>query len=1288
MKKLFSFLTAALAAIVPLLAQTPEFATSLSSPQVTSFAEDSRGFIWIGTNNGLNRFNGSTYSVYHSGKGLDALDIDNILDVMEDSDGNLWLGTECGIRVLRNGVQDRSKWSEAVINPVCRILDADDSTIVAMGKNGFARFRKSDLLYVGGYNENGLPFVTAITKTIDNHIWTAFSRSDSTFVITLDNTLRLRTRHYLGRNVAVNAIRGMSDGSVMVSTDSGLRRFLGKDEISVQPDLERVVNGKKVLFTLPFRGNILFGIKDEGLFHFDGESVRKIVPQETLKSDKYTVFVDSRDYIWLSDGMDGFKVYSPHLGYETLTVSTKKETISNPVTDRDGNLWMNCGGFLRCISPADGHSLYEGDRKVYGLALDSSSGRLAVAYDMEVTVYSVSEGRLSPLGSYGSQRLISGLGFDNEGSLWFSSVSAITTVKKNGEISHPEGIENIGLLNYIESDPHSGRIFMHTISRGVYELFPDGTFSHFQHIEITDNSIQDQANMREDDIANISCLHVDKDGSIWFGTYSHGLLHYDLSTGKTEVLSEEEGLPIGNIRSITEDRNGDIWFSTTSHIYRYSRKEKTFTSFHDRNFDNGGSYDPGSVTEGTDGKLYFGGNGLLTVVDPEVEITTGGSIPIYIEYLGINGEAKSTDFDHITLSHRQNNISLRFASPVYEPGALLTYSWMLEGFDNDWNYGTQGREVIYDYIPAGKYTFKARVRQQSGEWSPEEISIPVTIKPSIWGSALARVLYLLALIGIISAIITVVTSFRTQKERAILAERREGMKQEQVDFVTNISHEFRTPLSMIFAPAKELSKMELPYEAKSMVGTILRNADRLKSLSGQILDSNSSPDKKEHLEIRHGNLAATVRAMTENFRFASLEKGLTLSISAPESLPGWFDREKIGKIVTNLLSNAIKYTPEGRSIDVIVRQEGDKALVSVSDDGIGIAEDKRDRIFERFDRLGAEEGTIPGSGIGLSYSHSLALLHKGSLTYLPKHPDGSVFTLSIPLDKASYDGEIIVRGEEEDALQDIQFLTPESDGSKNGTILVVEDSEDIRLFIRNLLAPSYRVVMAADGLEAKDSLKLGLPDLVISDIMMPGMNGYELCREIKGNSEWSHIPVVLLTAKADAASSIEGLKSGADAYIPKPFDPDYLKAAVESIIRNRRILQNRILNMTKESVKAEPEKTDEVQLSPKDKVLMEKLLDLMEKNMATESFGAEEMASALEMSYSSLYSKMKALTGKTPLFFINNYRMNRAMELLKTRLYTVSEVAYKIGSLSPNTFSRDFKKHFGVTPSSVMKEEE
>ena len=204
--------------------------------------------------------------------------------------------------------------------------------------------------------------------------------------------------------------------------------------------------------------------------------------------------------------------------------------------------------------------------------------------------------------------------------------------------------------------------------------------------------------------------------------------------------------------------------------------------------------------------------------------------------------------------------------------------------------------------------------------------------------------------------------------------------------------------------------------------------------------------------------------------------------------------------------------------------------------------------------------------------------------------------------------------------------------------------------------------------------------------MMPSMNGFELCRTIKENEEWSHVPIILLTAKADATSSIEGLKSGADAYIPKPFDPDYLKAVVESIIRNRRLLQNKILNMTSTSIKEKPSLADEIQISPKDKALLEKIHQIMEENIATEQFGAEEMAAALQMSYSNLYAKMKALTGKTPLFFINNYRMNRAKELLSSKLYTVSEVAYKIGSLSPNTFSRDFKKHFGVTPSSVMKE--
>lgn len=1262
-------------------AQAPGLTTSLSSPRVTSFEEDSRGFIWIGTRNGLNRFNGFSYTVYRAGSS--SIDADGILDVMEDSDGNLWLGTECGIRVIKDGIQDKSKWSEAVSNPVSRIIEADDSTIVATGRRGLARFRKSDLQYMGRLFTDGLSHISLIDKANDGNIWLSFVSNDSTFVMSIDHNLSVRSKDYLGKGVKVNRISALTDGSVVLATDTGLRRFLGGESIAVPQAMDAFTKGKNVHFVVNFRDGLIVGIAGEGIFFFKDGEITRVIHEENLLAKEYIIFVDSKYNIWLSDGINRFQVYTPHKGSESIQVSQEKESISSLCFDKDGFLWMNCGGFLRCINPSDGSTVYSGDKKIAGIRTDAEGGILFVAYEHELTAYSVSSSHLTKIWSIESDASISSLAKDKNGAIWFTTDRGLFRTRDGRNTERIEDVENLNILNYIESDQATGRLFMGTISRGVYELFPEGGFYHFQHIDITDDSIRDQANIRENDIANISCQWVDKDGSVWFGTFNHGLLHAVGKDNEPELYGEAEGLPQMNIRSIIGDNNGNIWFSTTTLIYKFNKEDKVFSAFHDRHFTDG-SYDIGSVAIGPDGKMYFGGNGYITVIDPDLEVEDEEDIPLYLEYIGVNGEALSTDISDITLTHRQKTIALRFASPVYVPGKIQGYSWKLEGFDKDWQFGPSGTEALYSYIPAGHYTFKGRVRQQNGEWSSKELSIPVTIKPSFWGSIPARIAYVLITLLLAYGIIQLLSRIKTQKERLILSERREEMKQEQVDFVTNISHEFRTPLSMIVAPAKELSKIDVPDNAKALVNAIVRNADRLNTLSTQILDSNS-PEKKEHLEIRYGDIAATVKAMVENFRFASLEKGLSLSISAPESLKGWYDREKIGKIITNLISNAIKYTPSGKSIDVIVRDDSGKVTVSVSDDGIGIPEEKRARLFERYDRLGAEETSIPGSGIGLSYANSLAVLHKGELSYQPKSPEGSVFSISIPTDKASYKGEMIVESAEEEENVP-EMLTPESDNMKDGTILIAEDSEEIRTFLRTLLSENYRVVTAADGLEAMDNMKLGIPDLVISDIMMPSMNGYELCRTIKENPDWSHVPVILLTAKADATSSIEGLKSGADAYIPKPFDPDYLKAVVESIIRNRRILQDKILNLTSTSVKEEPSLSDEIQISPKDKALLEKIHTIMEENIATEQFGAEEMAAALKMSYSNLYAKMKALTGKTPLFFINNYRMNKAKELLSSKLYTVSEVAYKIGSLSPNTFSRDFKKHFGVTPSSLMKD--
>lgn len=364
---------------------------------------------------------------------------------------------------------------------------------------------------------------------------------------------------------------------------------------------------------------------------------------------------------------------------------------------------------------------------------------------------------------------------------------------------------------------------------------------------------------------------------------------------------------------------------------------------------------------------------------------------------------------------------------------------------------------------------------------------------------------------------------------------------------------------------------------------------------------------------------------------------------------------------------------------------GGQTIITVSDDGIGIPADKRERIFRRFDRLDIDSVKISGSGIGLNYSYELAILHKGQLTYQPKDTGGSVFSFSFPTSKESYTPDQIDETYCSKTYVPVSVKSDNNDSAKRGTILVVEDTSDLRSYLHSLFSENYNVVTASDGFEALDSIKLGMPDLVISDILMPGKNGYELCNEIKTTDEWNHLPVILLTAKTDAHSTIQGYMTGADAYVAKPFDPDYLKAVVESQLRNRRILQQKALNLTSEVVKADPDAADGAQLTPRDKFLLEKIHTIMEKNLSNERFGVEDMAQALDMSYSSLYAKMKAITGKTPLFFINNYRMNRAKEMLESKLYTVSEVAFKVGSLLPNTFSRDFKKHFGVTPSSLLK---
>lgn len=684
-----------------------------------------------------------------------------------------------------------------------------------------------------------------------------------------------------------------------------------------------------------------------------------------------------------------------------------------------------------------------------------------------------------------------------------------------------------------------------------------------------------------------------------------------------------------------------------------------------------------TITARADGKIFFGGYGGITEIDQNATFDRRShEIPLRTEYITVDGQPAAAD--RIEMKHTQKLLTIVYSGLNLNFGSMVNFGYMMEGIDNDW-ITTDDTRISYSNLKAGKYTFRVRARLMNGQWGNDEISIPVVVRPAPWASLPAKTAYIM--LAVLLIIISTRGYFKQQ-----LREKDLEIKQRHLDFITNISHELRTPLSLIVAPLKQLQKSEnLSEKEKSLVELMERNARRMSAISEDIMDTPTARRKEERLNVSQTDISALIYGIANSFLFAAMEKEQTISTEIPDGIIGWIDSVKAEKITYNLISNACKYAGSGCEIKVSLVQNGDFADITVSDNGIGIPQDKRDIIFERYTRLSSSLNSVTGSGIGLNYSSDMARLHKGSLTYIPNEDHGSIFTLSIPCTREAYNESDIVNESVPskyqttgNASQPMEYIP----GKPN--ILIAEDSEDIRIFLNGLLGGDFNLSMAPDGQEAWESLKTAIPDLVISDIMMPHKDGISLCNDMKNHAEYSHIPVILLTAKTGKDDNIKGLKSGADAYVGKPFDPDILLARIHSLIENRRRIQQKVLSLTSTTMQDE-ETIKNTSLKEHEIEFINRMHKVIEEHMDDEQFSVEVLAKEIGVSYSKLYAKVKALTGRTPLVFLSTYKMNRAMELLRSGRYTVAEVSDMIGSSSPFNFSRDFKKHFNVTPSSVAK---
>lgn len=652
----------------------------------------------------------------------------------------------------------------------------------------------------------------------------------------------------------------------------------------------------------------------------------------------------------------------------------------------------------------------------------------------------------------------------------------------------------------------------------------------------------------------------------------------------------------------------------------------------------------------------------------------------------------------INLKYDQNGFSISFAALDYSESERLHHYYKLDGFDQYWINAHNNKEAYYANLPAGTYTFRVRITQNDQSTIVGENAIRVIVHPAPWATWWAYTFYLIAGITILAFFIRAMWRIRAEKQAVLRAEQAKAQEQfinkMNMSFFANISHEFRTPLTMISGPISLLySSSDITGENKNLLRIVQRSVNRMLRLVNQMLDFNKLENDTLKLKVRPTEIVVFLKELTDIFRVNAESKSITMITNGLEgSFIAWIDEDKIDKIFTNLMSNALKYTPAGGRINVnfdIVSGEDAVQAVKIEVINTGqIPDDKLEKIFERYYQISDEHGGIYnwGTGIGLYYARSLARLHHGSLTASNLKDDNKVmFTLIVPVDQSAY-SEAERSHEQVNQLEAFPLeenplpVKPDPDLDKEKkTIMVVDDDSEVAYYLELLLGSDYQVVCRFNAESALEAITESVPDLILSDVVMPGKDGYWLCREIKESLQLCHIPVILVTAKTTIENQVEGLNVGVDAYVTKPFEPHYLMALIKSLLNNREKTRSLLSRST------QTDKMDENVLSPQDNMFMTELYHLMESELSNPELDVTRMTQLLKISRTKFYYKVKGLTGENPSVFFKTYKLNRAVELLKEGKYTISEIADMTGFNTLSHFSKSFKQQFGIPPSEYLK---
>ncbi|MFT3738510.1 MAG: two-component regulator propeller domain-containing protein [Breznakibacter sp.] len=1299
----------------------------LSFNSARNIIQDRNGFIWIGTEDCLNRFDGYNFKIYRidSNKNL----VSNYISALyEDHSGLIYIGTDKGISTFDPVLEKFSRFTAKTLDGISVssevnniIVDRNsDIWISTWGQGVFKydiRTQTLDQFKPIVDHNTSCDMINYVFADKNNTIWLATRAKEMLFRF---DERDKEFKPFPLRDANGNAISG---NIYKIIEDSYHNLWLGtwnqglaKIELATQqvayylpPDKPNGIMHIHEIFE--YKPHILMVGSDDGLSIFNTSTLSHtlVTPSETdpsSLSDKfvYPIFRDREGGIWIGTYYGGVN-YLPPSGrvFERFTHSKYTNSVNGNVIggfaeDKSGNIWIasddgglnmldiRTGRFKaftpkpsgNCISFYNIHGLCWDDDKLW---IGTYSGGLNV-YDTKTGLFKHYTSEANNPNTLDGTSVYS-IFKDKHKQMWVASMSGINLYNRANDCF--VRIKSLGSITVDIEEDTQGMLWFATQGKGLFRYDPQlNQWTNFTNNPNDENSLAGN---------QVNCISIDHKGGLWVGTAT-GLCHYDPGTSSFSPV--DLNVPSNSICCVIDD-NDFLWLTTAKGLVRYSKSNGNCQVFTKKDGLLSDQFIFNSGFKSSSGKIYVGMASGFNVFCPKNIASNTFIPPVVINRLEIfNKEVEmgnygtlnesGSSFKQIDLSYRDNVFSFGFVALSYHNPEKNKYAYKLEGFDHDWNFVSNQLKATYTNLPAGNYMFRVKASNNDGIWNEQGASVNVVIHPPVWKTMPFKILYVIILLALLALLVRMFMLRTDRKHRQRIEQLNREKEKEVYDakigFFTMIAHEIRTPVSLIIGPLEKMmaTQTNMPETIKKDLNIIDRNSQRLLLLVNQLLDFRKAEQGALVVNLVRTNVYELLKGIHDRFLPLIDQHGIEFVFDCPDKkFDADIDQEFITKITSNFLSNAIKFAASKIVLAGRINTSVATFDIQVTDDGPGIADHEKEKIFAPFYQVNLHHKS--GTGIGLSLVKNLADAHKGSISVTDAFPSGASFAVTLPLYGNGYQTEksttfvpdLLPQPSNREALEDTVLLDPDHSPGSRPFLLIVEDNPEMRNFLRDNFIDDYQILLAEDGTDGLDKIKSAEVNLVISDLMMPRMDGLTFCRELKSNVLTSHIPIIMLTAKADTDSKIEGLNCGADAYIEKPFSVKFLKAQIRNLIESRKVLRNKFAEMPFVPINS-------IAGNQADEEFLVRMNAIIEENIGNTDFSIDILAERLCISRSGFFSKIKSLSGITPNELIQVVRLKKAAELLSANQYRINEVAYMVGYNDPSYFSKCFVKQFGIRP--------